>query len=178
MESTIETLLQSGDLSSALVQAEADLAATPDAPTLHFLMFELRVLTGDFDAAQRHLDALQGDEWENARESFSGLLSAERKRALLIGEGKGVPAFLMPPPPSLKLHYAAVIKLHHHEDPEIPEILANSTPRRTGTIDGEPFLALRDCDGLLGPVLEFFVPDAYGWLPLAQLKRVRLLPPQ
>lgn len=178
MDSTIETLLHSGDLSGALSQTEADLAAKPDDPTLHFLMFELRVLTGDFEDAQRHLDALEGEQWENAREHFGGMLSAERKRAMLIGEGKGVPAFLMPPPQSLQLHYAAVVKLHHHADPEIPEVLARSTPRRTGTIDGEPFLALRDCDGLLGPVLEFFVPGAYGWLPLAQLKRVRLLPPQ
>ena len=84
----------------------------------------------------------------------------------------------MPPPPSLKMHYAALVKMHFHADPEIPKALATSTPRRTGTIDGEPFLAIRDCDGLLGPVLEFFVPDVYGWLPLAQLRQVRLLPPQ
>jgi type VI secretion system protein ImpE len=178
MDPTIEKLLHSGDLTGALAQAEADLAASPDDPTLNFLMFELRVLTGDFDAAQEHLDALSGDQWEAPREHFGGMLSAERKRALLIGEGRGAPAFLIPPPDALKLHYAAVVKMHFHTDEEIPSVLASSTPRRTGTIDGEPFLALRDCDGLLGPVLEFFVPGAYGWLPLAQLKRVRLLPPQ
>jgi len=178
MDSTIEQLLQGGNLSAAIAQAEADLAAKPEDPILHFLLFELRVLTGEFDVAQAHLDAMEGEQWENAKEQFGSLISAERKRALLIGEGKGVPAFLMPPPPSLRLHYAAVIKLHYHPDPEIEQVLATSTPRRTGTIDGEPFQAIRDCDGLLGPVIEFFVPGAYGWLPLAQLKRIRLLPPQ
>ena len=178
MDSKIEHLLQEGNLTKALNQAEADLAERPDDGTLHFLMFELRVLTGEFDVAQDHLSQLQGQEWEGVREHFGGILSAERKRAMMIGEGKGYPAFLMPPPPSLQLYYAALLKLHHEVDPDIPEILAAATPRRTGIIDGEPFLAIRDCDGLLGPVLEFFVPGAYGWLPLAQLKRVRLLPPQ
>ena len=178
MDSTYEHLLQEGNLTEALTQAEAALAEKPDDSTLHFLMFELRVLTGDFDAAQSHLNMIVGEEWVGVKDHFGGILSAERKRSMMIGEGKGDPAFLMPPPPSLKLYYAALIKLHHHADPEIPEILASATPRRTGTLDGEPFLAIRDCDGLLGPVLEFFVPGAYGWLPLAQLKRIRLLPPQ
>lgn len=178
MDSPTERLLQEGNLTAALAQATADLEARPDDAALHFLMFELRVLTGDFEDARRHLDAVQGEAWENAKEHFGGMLSAEYKRALLILEGKGVPAFLSSPPEALRMHYAALVKMHHHADPEIPRVLANSTPRRTGTIDGEPFLALRDCDGLLGPVIEFFVPGAYGWLPLAQLRSLRLLPPQ
>lgn len=178
MDSTIEHLLQEGNLTAALTQAEDALAAQPDDGGLHFLMFELRVLTGDFDAAQSHLVAMEGEQWDGVKEHFGGILSAERKRALMIGAGKGSPAFLMPPPPSLQRYYDALVKLHHDPDSTIPELLASLTPRRTGTIDGEPFQAIRDCDGLLGPVLEFFVPGAYGWLPIAQLKRIRLLPPQ
>jgi protein involved in temperature-dependent protein secretion len=43
MDSTIEHLLQEGNLTAALTQAETALAEKPDDGTLHFLMFELRL---------------------------------------------------------------------------------------------------------------------------------------
>jgi type VI secretion system protein ImpE len=46
-----------------------------------------------------------------------------------------------------------------------------------GNVDGKPFEWLADADPRLGPVLEAIVDAKYFWIPMHNIKQIRLDPP-
>jgi protein involved in temperature-dependent protein secretion len=62
------------------------------------------------------------------------------------------------------------------EDFEVLEEIAAAGDFLEGFVDGRAFEGWRDADDVLAAVLEVFVGEQYFWLPLEQVKKLRVQP--
>ncbi|MEL6348109.1 MAG: type VI secretion system accessory protein TagJ [Myxococcota bacterium] len=178
MARTPQQWLEDDNLTEARRAAERIIAEDPDDAGVRFMLFELCAVSEDFDEAARHLAALPPG-YAAAREHYGGLLSAEKRRREVLLQATGQPGFLIQPPRHVHVHLGLIRRLADGDLDLVQRALDDlKLPPRSGTIDNDPFIGIRDCDDLLAPVIEFVVPGAYGWLPIAQLERITFVPPQ
>lgn len=175
---TPQEWLEEDNLTEALAAARRAVEERPDDAGMRFMLFELFVLEEDFGQAARHLSALP-PSYAQAKAHYGGILSAEKRRREVLLNATGRPSFLKRPPLHVQTFLSTLRALVRGELDDPHETLQSlQRPTRSGRMDGEVFVDLRDCDDLLAPVLEFVVPGAYGWLPISQVKSIQLLPPQ
>ncbi|HWA97551.1 MAG TPA: type VI secretion system accessory protein TagJ [Pirellulales bacterium] len=175
-------LYTSGDLKGAVAAVTQQVKSRPTDLAARTLLFELLAFSGELDRAEKQLEAVgQLDnkaEW--AVQVYTNLLAAERNRRRVFNEGLK-PEFLLDPPAWVHEHLAAIGRLRENHGSQASEALdkaADMYPSLSGEADGRPFDDLRDCDDLLGPMLEIMILRDYIWLPLEQVRSIEITPPE
>lgn len=178
---TADELFKAGKLDEAIEAQIADVKSHPADQAKRLFLFELLAFSGDIERARRQAGAMtfKEIELESAAESYRKLLDAEEKRRKVFAEGVE-PKYLQEPPAHVRRRVEALNLLRHGEGAKACEILdeANEAiPAISGAVNGNRFESIRDCDDLLGSVLEVMALGEYYWVPLEQIESLAMNPP-
>ena len=178
-------LFDSGHLQAAISQLTADVKASPRDLRNRIFLFELLCFTGDWQRAERQLDAVaqvSGDATvELGIEVYRGILRAEASRRQLFQGESRQPKFLSEPPPYTALHLKALTEIiEQHFDQAETSLKESSALRKNlqGQIDDTHFNDFKDGDDLIAPFLEVIVRADYLWLALEDIVRLEIRPPR
>jgi type VI secretion system protein ImpE len=178
-------LFDSGNLQSAISQLTADVKASPRDLRNRIFLFELLCFTGDWQRAERQLDAVaqvSGDATvELGIEVYRGILRAEASRRQLFQGESRQPKFLSEPPLYTALHLKALTEIiEQHFDQAETSLKESSALRKNlqGEIDDTHFDDFKDGDDLIAPFLEVIVRADYLWLALEDIVRLEIPPPR
>jgi len=143
-------LYQAGRLADAISALIGALRENPGDTQRRAFLFELLAFAGDYDRAERQLNALpQGDSamdlWVLVGRAA---LAVERQRQQMFARG---------------------------DYPAVPE---SEPPVISGVINGRPFLSLEDADARFGVKLELMAAGRYMWIPLEHVAAMRIEPPR
>lgn len=174
-------LYQAGHLAAAIEAQSGEVRVNPTDVSRRTFLFELLAFAGDWDRAEKQLDVLgqAGPQATLAVQVYKANIQAERTRSRLFSEGLH-PHFLNEPPPYVDRHLDAINRVREGNFAEARAILDQAEedrPALGGTMNSKPFADFRDCDDLIGPVLELIVKDKYAWLPFEQIRRMEISPP-
>jgi type VI secretion system protein ImpE len=178
-------LFDSGDLQGAISQLTADVKASPLNLRNRIFLFELLCFTGDFQRAERQLDAVaqvSGDATVDLGiEIYRGILRAEASRRQLFQGESRQPKFLSEPPAYTALHLKALTEIiEQHFDQAEASLKESSALRKSlpGQVDDTPFDDFKDGDDLIAPFLEVIIRADYLWLALEDIVRLEIRPPR
>lgn len=174
-------LYQAGHLAAAIESLSGEVRSSPTDVSRRTFLFELLAFAGEWDRAEKQLDVLGqgGPKATLAVQVYKANVQAERTRQRLYSEGLH-PHFLTEPPPYVDRHLDALNRIREGNLPEARALLDKAEEERPalgGTLNDKPFADFRDCDDLIGPVLELIVKDKYAWLPFEQIRRMEISPP-
>ncbi len=176
-------LFQAGRLDDAIAAQIQAVKSDPGNETKRLFLFELLVFAGQWDRAERQLNAINYPDTErNANvAAYRALLDAERQRAEVLVSGKR-PETLVDPPADTERRIEALTCLAQNREQEAATILRQiddeATPVR-GELNETPFELLRDCDDLFGSTLEVFsTTGTYYWVPMQQIASLTVTEPQ
>ncbi len=178
---TLQELLEQDKLQEAIAQLQQNIQGNPNDCEAQFLLFELLALSEDFDGAEsalRTVSALDA-ETSNTVDFFIGILQAERLRYNFWVNAEGSPSAIFEPPTYASAFIDAHFYLHANQVSEAESTLQagwEQVPQRSGTLNNEPFTAIRDLDDILGPFLEIIVPGQYFWVPFDHIQRLDIPP--
>ena len=176
-------LFQAGRLEDAIAAQIQAVKADAGNEAKRLFLFELAVFAGQWDRANRQLDAINYPDAErNANvAAYRALLDAERQRADLLASGER-PEFLVDPPAETERRVEALHCLaqnQHQEGAAILRQIDDETAPIRGELNGLPFELLRDCDDLFGSTLEVFsTTGSYYWVPVRQIASLTVTEPQ
>jgi type VI secretion system protein ImpE len=178
---TPRELYQAGQLSAATEALTVEVRANPTDGPRRIFLFELLSFAGEWDRAEKQIDVLgqAGPNEALAVQVYKANIQAERARERLFSEGLH-PHFLNEPPPYVDRHLLAINRIREGNFAEARVLLdgaEDERPALSGTLNGRPFADFRDCDDVIGPVLELIVKDKYTWLPFEQIRRMEISPP-
>ena len=178
---TARELYQAGRLGAAIEALSGEVRANPTDDSRRVFLFELLAFSGEWDRAEKQLDVLgqAGPKSILAVQVYKANIKAERARSRLFSEGLH-PHFLNEPPAYVDRHLEAINRVREGNFAEARVILDGAEEERPalgGTLNEKPFADFRDCDDLIGPVLELIVKDKYAWLPFEQIRRMEVSPP-
>lgn len=178
-------LFDNGDLQGAISQLATDVKANPRDLRNRIFLFELLCFMGDFQRAERQLDAVaqvSGDSTvELGIEIYRGILRAEASRRQLFQGQSRQPKFLSEPPPYTSLHLKALTEIiEQHFDEAETSLKESSDLRKSlqGQIDDTHFDEFKDGDDLLAPFLEVIIRGDYLWLALEDIVRLEIRRPR
>jgi type VI secretion system protein ImpE len=167
-------LFHEARLTEALAAQREIVRDQPDNVAERLLLCDLLVFAGEFDTIRRHLDQL-ADAPTSVQDyvtEWRALLSADVSR-----HSNAPPSFIFPPPRHAEGRLEALRMLQQGQDEEMLDRLDEADENSAsleGYVDGRPFEGWRDSDDLLGPVLEVFASGQYAWIPLEQIRKLRL----
>jgi type VI secretion system protein ImpE len=143
-----DELYRAGKLDEAIQALGASLRENPGDAQRRTFLFELLCFAGEYDRAEKHLDALAqgGKNAQLGALLYQGALHAERTRQEMFRTGSYPRG---PAPRSV-----------------------------SGTLNGTPFQSLSDADPRIGARLEVFAAGQYTWIPFAQLTLIRMQAPK
>jgi type VI secretion system protein ImpE len=175
-------LFKAGKLQEAIDAQIQEVKANPADHSRRLFLFELLAFAGDLDRARKQIDAVNYNELEldAAVLNYRKLLDSEEKRRRLYRDGLK-PSFFADPPEHVQLRLEAVNRLRENRPAEAAAVLekANAaSPERKGELNGKAFDSFRDCDDLLGGVLEVMARGEYYWVPLEQVSSVGMAAPK
>jgi type VI secretion system protein ImpE len=175
-------LFRAGHLQQALESLNDEVRAKPTDMECRTLLFELLCFAGNLDRAEKQLDFIgqQDTQHEWAVQVYKNIIAAERTRRRLFADGLE-PGFLLDPPDYVRRHLAALGQLRAGQPAEASALLAQADeqfPHLAGTVNGQAFDELRDCDDLLAPVFELIVLRDYIWLPLEHVRTLEIDAPE
>lgn len=175
-------LFDEGNLRAALQACVEEVKAVPDNTSHRTFFFELLAFAGDLERADRQLDVVahQDTKAEPAVQVYRNMLYAEgQRRKVLAGDAQ--PEFLRDAPAYAHLHLEALQYLRDGNPAAAQARLEESAARRrpiAGTLNGQAFDGLRDCDDVVAPFLELIVLRDYVWLPFENIREIELAPPE
>lgn len=169
-----EELFKAGKLSAAIDAQLSVVKSKPGDKGARLFLFELMSFSGQWDRAQKQIDALSYDELElqTAIKGYSDILVAERARAALFESGVQ-PSFLAPPPEHVRMRLELLHLLRTTGDEVDTDAVSTmlgmiheATPQVKATRDGVSFDGFSDADDILGGVLEVIGNGKYFWVPI------------
>jgi type VI secretion system protein ImpE len=177
-------LFDAGNLSGAIEQLTQDVKSNPRELKSRIFLFELLCFAGEFQRAERQLDAIaqtSGDvKVEMGAQAYRSALQAEMSRRAFLTSSKRTPKFFSEPPVYAALHIEAVAKLAENKVEQVEQLLEESARLQSpvkGENDSKRFEGFRDGDDLISPFLEVFFQTDYYWLPFEQIKRMEIQRP-
>lgn len=147
---TAKELFQAGKLEEAVQALSVELRNNPTDAKRRTFLFELLCFAGDFDRAEKQLEALARD---NAQTEMGALLY----RAAIAAERKRQEVFT---------------------NKDFPPASPDGDPDIAGTLNGKPFTWIVDSDPRVGPRLEVFAAGGYLWIPFRHIERIHVEPPK
>lgn len=176
-------LYKEGKLQDAI---NAQIQAVKAAPAEHakrLFLFELLVFAGDLERARRQLAPINYNdpEVETALLGYRQLLDAEEARRKVFTEGVPPKFLIKDIPEHVKLRLEALNQLRAGHQAEAAQTLlkaTEATPAVKGKLNDKPFDDLRDCDDLLGPIVEVMAKGSYFWVPLETVESIAMNAPR
>jgi len=175
-------LLDAGRLTALVELLNQEVRAHPADAKLRTFLFDALCFAGDYERAQRQLDALEGlnTQLESGIAIYRKLLAAEQSRLAVVSESQ-LPVFLLEPPTFASLYLAALHRLREGDAADARALLTQGMehqPAASGQIDGQKFTDFSDADPFLSPFLEVIVNERYAWVPFVQIKRFKIDTPK
>ena len=165
---------EAGRLDDAVQAAIEDVRNEPGNGSRRLLLAELLLFTGDWERADKQLDAvLQGEQNLVLQVTLlRQLLRAERDRQALFSSGHP-PEVLDEPDAALSARLKAVILAREGAGEEaarsVAEADAASKPL-SGTLNGQAFTGFRDLSDLTADVFELLTSTGkYYWVPMSRV---------
>lgn len=177
-----KTQLDAGNLDAAMEAALNVVKANPTDAAARTFLFELACFAGNWDRAEKQLDVI-GHQDVNAMigsQIFRQNLKAERERLRVLSDGFK-PTFMMEPPDYVIGLLTANNRLREGNVAEAREILDQVEEQRPAfacKINGEEASDFRDYNDLTSCVFEVIVKDAFVWLPIEQVEKIKFTPPK
>lgn len=174
-------LFQECKLDEAIQQVTDEIRKSPTDAALRTFLFDLLCFQGNVDRAVKQLDliASASADSQTAAMAFRGVLFAEEsRRKVFAGEEK--PKAFIDPPEYVERHLEAVGLLAKGDHAAANQILSDAETARseiTGKRGDETFGDIRDCDDVIGPMVEFIFQSDYFWVPLEQVMQLSIEPP-
>lgn len=186
--------LRRGDLQAALQELKDEVRAKPQDAAARIFLFQLFAISGEWERAQSQLNV--SGQLDPAAElmvqAYTEAIRCERLRAEIFA-GKRTPLVLGEPDQwvALLLQSLAMRASGQTDAAErLREQAYEAAPTTSGTIRwrqsgqdadevvaAEQFEWLADAELMLGPVLETLLDGRYYWVPLKQIRSVRIEPP-
>ncbi|ARN56931.1 type VI secretion system accessory protein TagJ [Sedimentisphaera salicampi] len=159
-----ETLLKNCEPQLALIEVKKALRKEPSDLSLRFLLFQLLMLLEDWEKAVSQMELIS--EIDSSKSALNWQYSACINSELLrkeIFEGRKKPLIMGEPSDWIGLLIEAV-----SDEGESFKLLADSAYSKaqpaSGTVNGESFDWIADCDSRLGPVFEIIAHGKYYWV--------------
>ncbi|WP_299963786.1 type VI secretion system accessory protein TagJ [uncultured Roseobacter sp.] len=177
-----QNLLKTGDLFGALTALEAAVRAAPADARLRVFLFQLLSVAGDWPRAARQLQTATRLDPAAApmAETYSAAIHCERSRDSAL-RGETPAPFDEDASSWLSVLWDAVGKQAASDVAGAERLRAmalRAAPAVGGTVNGRPFDWIADADSRFGPVFEVILNGTYRWLPFADLREIRMSPPQ
>lgn len=143
-------LLKAGKLSEALQTVIQTVRDNPTDDKARTFLFELLCFSGEYDRAEKHLDALLENKTETLHGSllYKAALHAQRTRESFFANS------------------------------EYKNASAETAPVVSATINGKEYSSVRDADPRIGARLEVFAGGSFMWIPFQHLERVDIEQPR
>jgi type VI secretion system protein ImpE len=173
---------RAGDIEGAVAAATAAVKAAPREGGPRWLLAEMLLFAGEFERADRALDAVIEDTPSPAVMEFRQLLRAEVARRQVLFEGR-VPKFQgEDPTPAQKAAARAITLLRAGDAPGAAAAAAeveSLRPRVPGRIGEAAFDDLRDADDIFAAMIEVHtVSGEYMWVPTERLRALSFEEPK
>jgi type VI secretion system protein ImpE len=176
-------LYKAGKLHEAVTAALEDVKQHPTDTGKRAFLCELLCFAGDWERADRQLDALSPPEPDAQMgvNLFRQLVRAEFARQQFFTEGR-LPEFLdQQITPDLTLRLEGSLLLREGKAAEAAALFARAEeqrPRISGTCNGQPFADLRDLEDRTASFFEVLTSaGAYCWVPLERVDEIDFRPP-
>jgi len=168
---------RNGRLGEAIEACSSEVKRSPGLPDPRDLLSQLLCFRGEFEKADRHLDALarQFPDREKNVALIRQLLRGAEARQQFYDDGR-LPEFVEQPPEYLQKHLQASIAAREGDAADAARLLAEAAevrPRVGGRCDGTRFGELRDPDDLTACFFEALTTNGkYYWIPFERVIRV------
>jgi type VI secretion system protein ImpE len=172
---------QTGELQQAIAAAKDEVRKSPTDQGKRGFLAELLCFAGDWEGADRQLDALGQQEPEAMLSiaAFRHLIRAEQARQQFYVDGR-VPELLDKPSERLRIHLEASVLIREGHASEAAQLLARAEeqrPKVTGICNGQPFSDLRDLDDLTASFFELLTSNGkYFWIPMELVELIEMRP--
>ncbi len=165
---------KAGDIDGAVAAAMATVKSSPRDAGARWLLSEMLLFAGDFERADRALDAVIEETPSPTVMEFRQLLRAEVARRQVFTEGR-VPKFQGEDPTEAQKATAQALVLLRTGDAAgaaaIGADIETLRPRAPGKVDGTAFDDLRDADDVLAAILEVHTTGGdYMWVPVERIR--------
>lgn len=177
-----EDLLRAGRLADVLATLEEQVRADPSDHRLRVFMFQLLLVSGDWERAVTQLNVAAQLEPLNLlmAQVCGAALNCEALRAQVFA-GKRTPLIFGEPEQWVGWLLQAnqmVADGNSAASRELRERAFDEAPAVPGSIDGHSFQWIADADSRLGPMLEVIVDGKYYWAPFHGIRQVKIEPPK
>ena len=173
--------LRSGDVAAALDQLQEQVKRDPADPKLRVFLSQLLAVTGQWERSLTQLKVL-GDLDAAALpmvQTYRTAVTCEALRARVFA-GAQTPLVFGEPERWVALLLESLRLLAEGQRERAEALRAEAfdlAPATAGSLDGEAFEWIADCDQRLGPVLETVVNGSYYWVPFARIREIRIEEP-
>jgi type VI secretion system protein ImpE len=178
MKNLSQDRLLANSIADEVARMQAEIRQKPDACNLRVYYFQLLCVTGQW---QRALGQLQVCAQLDAKAKPMAQTYREALRCELIREdvfaGTRIPQVIGEPPQWLSLLIEALQKPVSGKPAEagaLRKAALEEAPATEGSINGESFEWICDADDRLGPVIEAIVNGQYYWIPISQLRGIKM----
>jgi type VI secretion system protein ImpE len=176
----LETL-RNGNLDEAFRELQQEVRRSPADAKLRVFLFQLLAVQGQWDRALVQLNTA-------AELDASTLIMAQMYREALQGEvfraevfaGKRSPLIFGDPPQWMGwlVEAARLTAGGKHDAAQQLRMKAfEAAPATSGSLDGTRFEWIADADTRLGPVIEAMLSGRYFWVPVQNIRRIKVEPP-
>jgi type VI secretion system protein ImpE len=171
--------LDAGNLTAAVESALKLVKTNPTSDTARTFLFELCCFSGEWDRADKQLDAI-GHRDANAMMGsliYRQNLKVERDRLNLFEKGSR-PEHAMPLPDYVQDLLKANDLFREGDTAEARSLLdkvEEDRPAFPCKVDGESFSDIRDYNDLTMCVFEIILKDTYVWVPFEQVNKIEFL---
>ena len=177
----IKELIQAGEFAEARQRLVAAVKAAPADFVSRTLLFQVLCYLGEWEKADRHLEALSTQDSNCAAGSlvYRNIIHAEMDRRTTTNKSQNA-SFISDPPGYLHFFMDIRRKLHEEKESEAGELLAkldSLRPTISGTVNGTPFVGLSDTDTTLFPFLEVIAHERYLWVPFESIRELTISQP-
>jgi type VI secretion system protein ImpE len=183
MAQTISEQLEAGDLDGAIENLTQQVRQRPTDTAARSQLAEILCIAGNFERADRLLDALQHQDPKIAIgvSLFRQLIRAEEARQAFYGECR-LPEFLTPPSDDDQLYLKALVAAKENQLRQAADLLADAESKRqplAGRVDGTAFDDMRDLDDVCATHLDLLTSTGkFYWVPLRSIETITLHKPE
>jgi type VI secretion system protein ImpE len=169
-------LFEEARLDEAIAQQELIVRDRPEDVAERLLLCDLLAFTGERDTVRWNLASLEATPRE------LGPYLAEWHHLLAMDDRRHAgerPDFLVDPPPHVARRLEVLKRLEADSSRDVRDLIDaadEAAPWVEGHVDGRHFDGWRDADDLLGSMLEVFHAGRYYWVPVDQVRKLRLDP--
>ncbi|NJM52230.1 MAG: hypothetical protein HC846_01845 [Blastocatellia bacterium] len=172
-------LLEAGNLNGAIEAALKAVKAKPTDVQARTFLFELSLFSGDWERADRQLDAISHQDANSMVGSlvYRQSLAVEKQREKTFAQGVA-PEFITPPPPYIMELIYAINSIREGRLAEARDVLDKVEEERPAfacQVNGEDVEDFRDCNDITSSVLEVIIKDSYIWIPIEQIVKLKFL---